>query len=415
MPLNPQDYMINIDPRQSVMGGIQQGMQLASSIEQMKSLKLQRKKAQDFQTDMHNLIDNPNLGAEDYSKMMIKYPEYASSFKNSYDLLSEQQKKAAIADATQLYAALDSENKDLAKDLIQKNLTAAENANDEKNIAINQTMMRMIDTDMNAAKTTAGLFLSSSLGDKDFSNVMNKLQDLKQKRAESPLNIKKLTKETELKEAEVKKVIKQTEKLDKETQKATVELENEKKKANGEVPPDKRFTYEEKLRKEYQNRTKNYEAAVDAFNKIEISAKDNTGAGDVALITSFMKMLDPGSVVRETEFATAQNTAGLYTALESALKKAETGEFLTTQQRKTFSNLAKKYKQAADKQEKGVRDDLTIVVDNYKLNKDNVFGNMAKQQDEKTTKGQFSIKEGTIIQNKQGDKMIMRGGSWQPM
>jgi hypothetical protein len=35
------------------------------------------------------------------------------------------------------------------------------------------------------------------------------------------------------------------------------------------------------------------------YSKIEISAKKGTPQGDMSLIFAYMKMLDPGSVVRE--------------------------------------------------------------------------------------------------------------------
>ena len=43
------------------------------------------------------------------------------------------------------------------------------------------------------------------------------------------------------------------------------------------------------------------------------------------MITGFMKMLDPGSVVRETEFATARDTAGLFERLTNEATKIAIG------------------------------------------------------------------------------------------
>jgi len=85
-------------------------------------------------------------------------------------------------------------------------------------------------------------------------------------------------------------------------------------------------------------------------------------------------MLDPGSVVRETEFATARDTAGLYTRLENSLKKAESGQFLQANQRNEFVNLAKQYLDSAQKKAGEEKKALGVVVKNYKLNPDNVFG-----------------------------------------
>jgi hypothetical protein len=164
----------------------------------------------------------------------------------------------------------------------------------------------------------------------------------------------------------------QTNKLGIESKKAALELEA--LKATGGVDPTKTFEQEEKLRKEYQNRTKVYGELRSTFANIESSAKADSGPGDIALITSFMKMLDPGSVVRETEFATARDTAGLYSRLENALQKAQNGKFLNETQRKEYVDLAKQYLEASQKKAGEEKTALGVVVKNYKLNRDNVFG-----------------------------------------
>jgi hypothetical protein len=110
------------------------------------------------------------------------------------------------------------------------------------------------------------------------------------------------------------------------------------------------------------------------YETIKSSSVDKTGAGDVALVFGFMRMLDPDSVVRETEFATAQDTAGLVNKLKALGTKVENGQFLSQQQRGEFAALAKKYMDAALNHEKRVREDLSITVKNYGLNPANVFG-----------------------------------------
>jgi hypothetical protein len=175
-----------------------------------------------------------------------------------------------------------------------------------------------------------------------------------------------------LTKAQTNSAIAQTRKLGAETSKIVLELEASK--ANGGVDPAKAFDQEEKIRKEYQGRTKVYNELIPTFTNIKSSAEAKNGPGDIALITSFMKMLDPGSVVRETEFATARDTAGLYTRLENSLKKAENGQFLQPNQRTEFVNLAKQYLDSAQKKAGEEKRQLAVVVKNYRLNPENVFG-----------------------------------------
>ena len=85
-------------------------------------------------------------------------------------------------------------------------------------------------------------------------------------------------------------------------------------------------------------------------------------------------MLDPGSVVRETEFATAANAGGLLGRLQSLATKVESGQFLSAEQRTEFQNLSRKFLEAARMQEQGVQQSYQAIVDNYGLNPVNVFG-----------------------------------------
>ena len=79
---------------------------------------------------------------------------------------------------------------------------------------------------------------------------------------------------------------------------------------------------------------KGYIGSFVALNKLKSSAALQTGAGDLSLITAFMKALDPESVVRESEMAAAQGTAPAYTVIQRYFKQLMTGEKLTEQQRK---------------------------------------------------------------------------------
>jgi len=194
-------------------------------------------------------------------------------------------------------------------------------------------------------------------------------------RANEVLDVQQKGAQLGLTKVQIDSALAQGRKLDVETSKILLELEASK--ANGGVDPAKKFDYEEKLRKEFQGRTKVFGELGGTFSNIKSSADAKTGPGDIALITGFMKMLDPGSVVRETEFATARDTAGLYTRLENSLKKAENGQFLQPKQREEFVSLAKQYLDSAQKKAGEEKKALNVVVKNYKLNPENVFGETA--------------------------------------
>jgi hypothetical protein len=79
-----------------------------------------------------------------------------------------------------------------------------------------------------------------------------------------------------------------------------------------------------------------------AYGQISDSLKSASPAGDLAAATKFMKLLDPGSVVRESELGMAMAASG---ALDRARNYAElrlSGKKLTPDQRKDFQQLSDK-------------------------------------------------------------------------
>ncbi len=113
------------------------------------------------------------------------------------------------------------------------------------------------------------------------------------------------------------------------------QLELEKQMGD-KADPEKMFTHAATLRKEYDDLSKSFNTVRDSYNRIIVSAKDPSPAGDLSLIFNYMKILDPGSVVRESEFATAENAAGVPEQIRRNYNKVLSGEKLGPDQRKDF-------------------------------------------------------------------------------
>lgn len=96
----------------------------------------------------------------------------------------------------------------------------------------------------------------------------------------------------------------------------------------------------EGLRKEFTSQTGKYREVVDAWQKIKSAAMNPSAANDIALVFSYMRALDPASTVREGEFATAQNAAGVPTQIVNAYNKLVSGERLSQPQRQDFLQSA---------------------------------------------------------------------------
>lgn len=97
-----------------------------------------------------------------------------------------------------------------------------------------------------------------------------------------------------------------------------------------------------------------------AYSRIENAFKGTpSAAGDLSGIFAYMKMLDPGSTVREGEFANAQNAGGLDDQLRNQYNKLVNGERLNPEQRKDFLNQALKIKNRQDKLQSKVNKQFT--------------------------------------------------------
>lgn len=94
-----------------------------------------------------------------------------------------------------------------------------------------------------------------------------------------------------------------------------------------------------------------------AMGRIKASLLTPSAAGDLSLIFNYMKLLDPGSVVRESEFANAQNMAGVPDFLVTLRNRIRGGERLTPAERADFYGQAQAlYKQAiSDQSERNSR------------------------------------------------------------
>ncbi len=99
----------------------------------------------------------------------------------------------------------------------------------------------------------------------------------------------------------------------------------------------------DKLRKEVSGlrTTKDLQIVDAASKKVEAAAKDPSAAGDLALVFNYMKILDPNSVVRESEFANAQNATGVNERVRNIWNRILSGERLAPEQRADFLAQAK--------------------------------------------------------------------------
>jgi hypothetical protein len=115
--------------------------------------------------------------------------------------------------------------------------------------------------------------------------------------------------------------------------------------AGGGAPDIKEiFGFEKDLWSQYANSdpVKTFEAVKGGYERVLESAAQSTGAGDMGLIYGYMRMLDPGSVVRESEFAMAAQAGDFGEQVQGMVSRLMNGERLPESQRKEFVANAEK-------------------------------------------------------------------------
>ena len=92
---------------------------------------------------------------------------------------------------------------------------------------------------------------------------------------------------------------------------------------------------------------KDYSDMKSAFGQVVSSLSQGTPIGDVAGATKVMKLLDPGSVVRESELGIAMAASGRMDRLNNYFNNMMTGQKLTPTQREDFKALSNELYAAA--------------------------------------------------------------------
>jgi len=132
-----------------------------------------------------------------------------------------------------------------------------------------------------------------------------------------------------------------------------------------------RLAAERTLRGDVNKLTKDFRAVGDSFNTIMAGADNPTGVSDMSLVFSFMKMLDPGSTVRESEFDQAEQAANWSDTALNAMNKFWDGTKLTTN-RSDFLTQAKNLYDARMPAYTNIIDNYTAIAGRENLDARNI-------------------------------------------
>lgn len=141
------------------------------------------------------------------------------------------------------------------------------------------------------------------------------------------------------------------------------------------------------LRKEFEGlpEVKDFRQIESSYSKILNVAKNPSAAGDISLVFSYMKMLDPQSTVREGEFVSAKNAAGVPEQIINTYNKLRTGQFLSEKQRQDFADQARRIYNSQQELVKRREQEFAGFASTYGTNPANVIPTRAQQKPKEFT------------------------------
>lgn len=134
------------------------------------------------------------------------------------------------------------------------------------------------------------------------------------------------------------------------------------------------FKNERDLRNDFAGlpTTKAFNEVQSAYDQIGVALKKQSPAGDLAAATKIMKILDPGSVVRESELGMAMAATGALDRVQNYADMLIKGTKLTPKQRQDFGELSNQlYEAAAGRYDQTAREYQGVAKD-YNLNPERV-------------------------------------------
>jgi hypothetical protein len=396
----PIDYGVQIaDPTQAFLGAFQTGASVQEARfkqeQQQQQLANQKMVQEGFAK-----LRQPGATAADYANLSMLLPEtQAKSVRESFNMLSGDRQQTALQQSGQVFSAFKAGKPEIAITLLDQQIVGKRNSGDEEGAKFLETWRDVAKENPKATEDYFGFNISQMPGGDKVITSAIALEGERRAKEKQPFEVLKLSSEAIIKEQEAKfapdkfltdlnltkQQIEQAKAAAANSRAAAAKSGAEAKRAEAEanqimsgiVPSEKRPELEGKMRKEYNDQTKPYQEVKSAYGRV-LSSED-TAVGDLSLIFGYMKMLDPGSVVREGEFATAQNSAGVPERIMNIYNKVATGQRLSPSQRDSFKGQAKGLYGSALEGEKTVRTGLERISKGYGLNTNNIFYSATEQ------------------------------------
>jgi hypothetical protein len=138
--------------------------------------------------------------------------------------------------------------------------------------------------------------------------------------------------------------------------------------------PKETFKNERDLRNDFQGlpTTKAFKEVQNSYDQITTALNNPSAANDLAAATKFMKLLDPGSVVRESELGMAMAATGQLDRMANYYNMLKTGQKLTPQQRQDFKASAEQLYGAATNRYNETANEYRNLAQEYELSPERI-------------------------------------------
>ena len=204
------DFNLLPNPSQAITAGMNMGSALNQERQKALANKSAQEANQQMQQDIGAITSKRTPTAQDYAALTTKYPQFSEQFQQAWGMLNEEQKSNRVQQASDVYSALDAGSVDLAKDFLEEQAQAAENSGNTSSAKAARTLIKVIDANPDAAKSSVGIRLASMMGPDKFTETFTKLEQERREKALDPSSLtkaqadaRKAATEADFKEAQI--------------------------------------------------------------------------------------------------------------------------------------------------------------------------------------------------------------------
>lgn len=177
--MQPMNYTIDVkNPFETALNGAQAAIGISNAMDAEKAKQYDLARRQQMSTDANALAANPAPTASDYANFITKYPEHADHYQKAWGMLSDQQQKTSLSDSTQVFAALNAGQPDIATGLLDDKATALKNSGRDGEAKHYEVMSKLIKINPNLPRDQIGMMLFSNLGPEQFNKTFASLAKL---------------------------------------------------------------------------------------------------------------------------------------------------------------------------------------------------------------------------------------------